>query len=110
MAAIKYWREAIIALLIAVIGVLVMVVLGKNVKIANTENERDQYKSALDYQNDTLLREGEKYEARLKQLPTEIEKITTRYVAVYNDIETWKGDENASDCDNAHAFLTGFNY
>ena len=72
--------------------------------------ERNQYKSALEFQNETLLNDSKKYEERLKTLPKQIEKITTRYKVIYENIDEWDGDKNATDCQNARDFLTGFNY
>lgn len=73
-------------------------------------NERDQLKSALEFQNATILHDAEEHDKKLKELPREIEKITTRYKVIYENIDTWDGDKNASDCDNADAFLRSFNY
>lgn len=75
-----------------------------------TINERDQYKSALEFQNTTLMRDAEEHEKRLKELPKVIEKITVRYKTIYENIDTWEGDDNASDCDNADKYLRSFNY
>jgi len=110
MSALIYYREIVIGILVIVIGVLGMVVMGKNVTIAEMEGELYQTKSALEYQSSELMQQDAKHKAALEALPREIVKIETKYKVIYDDIETWKGDENASDCKNAMDFLTGFNY
>lgn len=107
---IKYWREFAIAILAFLVVLMLALVEKKNVLIKHAENERDQYKSGLDFQNATLLNDAKKYEEKLKQLPKEITKIKTRYVAVYDRIDNYKEDENETKCVNALNFLNDFNY
>lgn len=104
---LKYWRELLIALLFFL---LVTTSLWLTNIIKTVENERDQYKSGLDFQNATLLNYAKKYEKKLKQLPKEITKIKTRYVAVYDGIDNYKEDKNETKCVNALNFLNDFNY
>lgn len=82
--------------------------LKKDVTIAKQETQ--QHKDALEYKNSTLLRESKKYDDKLKELPKEIEKITTRYVAVYQTIDNFIKDENETDCNASYRMLSTFNY
>lgn len=104
---LKYWRELLIALLFFL---WVTTSLWLTNIIKTVENELDQYKSGLDFQNATLLNDAKKYEEKLKQLPKEITKIKTRYVSVYDGIDNYKEDENETKCVNALNFLNDFNY
>jgi len=81
-------------------------------KISNTKlkAERDMYSIALEYQNSSLLKQKKEYDEKLSKLPTEIEKITVKYKVIYQGIDDWKGDENATDCENAGNYLRSFNY
>jgi hypothetical protein len=81
-------------------------------KISNTElrAERDMYSTALEFQNASLLKHKKEYDEKLSKLPKEIEKITVRYKVIYQGIDDWKGDDNATDCENADNYLRSFNY
>lgn len=79
-------------------------------RVKALEGERNEFKMALEFQNETLLKKAEEYERKLKELPKEIEKITNTYKVIYKNIDEWEGDKNATDCENARDFLTGFNY
>ncbi|HET8689322.1 MAG TPA: hypothetical protein VFM18_22155 [Methanosarcina sp.] len=76
---------------------------GKSLEIINEKlkNERDQYKTALEFQNAQILSQKADYEAKLKELPTEIEKIKTRYVTIYQQIDSIKEDGNATSFFNS---------
>lgn len=104
---IEYWRELIMASM-AIVLAFTLSYYPNRVKAL--EGERNEYKMALEFQNETLLNDAKKYEDRLKALPKEIKKITTRYQVIYKNIDDWKGDNNATDCENATDFLNGFNY
>lgn len=82
--------------------------LQKDITIAKQESK--QFEDALDHQNETLLRESKQYEDKLKELPKEIEKIVTRYVAVYQTIDNFVKDENETDCNASHRLLSTFPY
>lgn len=79
-------------------------------ELSEVKSERDQYKQALEFQNASLMEQKAEYDIKLAQLPTEITKIKTRYEVIYADINSWEGDTNATDCDNARDFLNSFNY
>jgi len=50
------------------------------------------------------------YEAKLVELPKEIEVIKTKYKTRYEYIQSWEGDSNASECNNTLSFLHSINY
>jgi hypothetical protein len=81
-------------------------------KISNIRLEADKniYKTALEYQNASLLKHKKEYDEKLSKLPKEIEKITVRYKVIYQGIDDWKGDTNGTDCQNADSFLHSVNY
>ena len=81
-------------------------------KISNTKLIADVniYKTALEYQNASLLKHKKEYDEKVSKLPKEIEKITVRYKVIYQGIDDWKGDDNATDCENADNYLRSFNY
>lgn len=104
---LSFWRE--IALLIAIIswcGTYWYLSNRLDVVVA----ERAIYEQALDFQNASLLKQKEDYEKKLSELPKEIEKITIKYKVIYQGIDDWKGDINATDCENADSYLRSFNY
>lgn len=104
---IEYWRELVMASM-AIILAFVLSYYPNKVKAL--EGERNVFEMALEFQNETLLKDKEEYERKLKELPREIEKITNTYKVIYKNIDEWSGDENATDCENARDFLTSHNY
>jgi hypothetical protein len=104
---LRFWRE--IALLVAIIswyGTYWYLSNRLDVVVA----EKALHEQALDFQNASLLKQKEDYEKKLSELPKEIEKITVRYKVIYQGIDDWKGDDNATDCENANSFLRSINY
>ncbi|MFA5040059.1 MAG: hypothetical protein WC464_00295 [Bdellovibrionales bacterium] len=104
---IKFWRE--IAILILTI-LVIFVYLWKDNQAKALEIDLAQYKSGLEFQNATILKEAEEHKRKLAELPKEIVKIKTRYEVIYENIDTWEGDKNVSDCENALTFMHSFNY
>jgi hypothetical protein len=102
-----YWR-----LVLELVFLLSLLVLLGLMKISNTKLIADIniYKTALEYQNASLLKHKKEYDEKVSKLPTEIEKITVRYKVIYQGIDDWKGDDNATDCENANSFLRSVNY
>lgn len=105
--ALQYWRELIMASM-AIILAFVLSYYPNRVKAL--EGERNEFKMALEFQNETLLNDAKKYEERLKALPKEIEKITNTYKVIYKNIDEWEEDANVSKCQNAHNYLNEFSY
>ena len=104
---LKFWREISIVLLSSS---LIFVYLWKDSQVQSATLELNQYKGGLEFQNAVILENAKKLEEKAKALPKVIEKIKTRYEVVYEGIETFKGDENETNCTNALTFLNGFNY
>ena len=104
---LRFWRE--IALLVAIISWYCTYWYLSN-RLDVVVADRALYEQALDLQNASLLKQKEDYEKKLSELPKEIEKITVRYKVIYQGIDAWKGDDNATDCENANSFLRSINY
>ena len=104
---IEYWRELTMASM-AIILAFVLSYYPNRVKAL--EGERNVFEMALEFQNDALLKDKEEYERKLAKLPKEIEKIKIRYKVIYESIDNWEGDVNATDCENASKFLNSVNY
>lgn len=104
---LKFWREIAIFILSVT---LILVYLWKDNQVQSATIEMNQYKTGLEFQNAVILENAKKLEEKAKTLPKVIEKIKTRYEVVYADIDTFKGDENETNCSNALTFLNGFNY
>ena len=104
---LQYWRELIMASM-AIVLAFVLSYYPNRVKVL--ESERNVFEMALEFQNDALLKDKEEYERKLKELPKEIEKIKIRYKVIYEGIDNWEGDINATDCENASKFLHSVNY
>ena len=104
---IQYWKYV----LVLVSFLLFSVSLGW-MKISNTElkADRDMYKTALEYQNASLLQQKKEYDEKLSKLPIEIEKIKVRYEVIYASIDSWEGDMNATDAENTDKFLRSIIY
>lgn len=105
--AVYYIREVLIVLLSTLI---VIVYLWKDNQAKSLEVELTQYKSGLEFQNAAILKEAEEHKRKLAELPKEITKVKTRYKVIYENIDTWEGDKNASDCENALNFMHSFDY
>ena len=103
----EYWKYVLVFVVLSLLSISLAWM-----KISNTKlrAERDMYSTALEYQNASLLKHKKEYDEKLSKLPTEIEKITVRYKVIYQGIDDWKGDENATDCENAGNYLRSFNY
>lgn len=99
----RYWREVAIMVLVFVSWSLYQ---GKEL----AQSEQSQYKFALDFQNSAILSNKADYERKLAELPKVIEKIKVRYKVIYEELDNWKGDENATDCQNADSYLRSIPY
>lgn len=104
---LRFWRE--IALLVAIVSWYGTYSYLSN-RLDVVEAERASYEQALEFQNASLLKQKEDYEKKLSELPKEIEKITVRYKVIYQGIDDWEGDKNATDCENTDSFLRSINY
>ena len=104
---IQYWKYILV-----LVSFLLFSALFGWMKILNTElkADRDMYKTALEYQNASLLQQKKEYDEKLSKLPVEIEKIKIRYEVIYTSIDSWEGDMNASDTENTDKFLRSIIY
>jgi len=103
----QYWWEI---LLVFIGSLFVYYVTSLQKEILVLKADRDMYKTALEYQNASLLQQKEEYDEKLSKLPTEIEKIKVRYEVIYQGIDDWEGDMNATDAENTDKFLRSIIY
>lgn len=101
---LQFWRESIIAILLAII------LWGYNVTIPNLKKDVIIAKQEKKVLEDVIISESDKYEKQLKELPKEIEKITTKYIRVYATIDNFVKDENETDCNASYRLLSTYNY
>ena len=71
---------------------------------ANLETEVVSKQAALDLQNQAIEALKVDYESKLAESKVTKTEIQTRYKVVYNTIEKFVKDENATDCDNLRKF------
>jgi len=102
-----YWKYVLVFVCFSLFSISLVWMTISNTKL---EADINIYKTALEYQNASLLKHKKEYDEKLSKLPKEIEKITVRYKVIYQGIDDWKGDDNATDCENAAAYLHSFNY
>jgi predicted nuclease with TOPRIM domain len=74
------------------------------------EAKLKQKQDQLAMQNILIAANKSEYEEAMEKLPMKIETIKTKYVSVYNDIEKYKGEANASDCNGAIDKLNDFDF
>jgi hypothetical protein len=103
----KYWLQLLSG---AMFVLLVLYISYLKIEIADTTSTMLQYKTALEYQNTSLLQQKKEYDEKLSKLPTEIEKIKVRYEVIYANIDDWEGDMNATDAENTDKFLRSIIY
>jgi len=103
----RYWSQLVLS---AILLLSLIYLIALKLELKSTIIERNQYKQALDYQNASLLQQKSKYDTKLAQLPKEITKIKTKYEVIYRNIETWKGDTNATELENVDNFLSSISY
>lgn len=109
--AIKWWREIVILLLMAVSSWMYFVSIPMlNDDVLSANQERDKFIQVVEFQNISMANQKIAYEEKLKELPKTLEKIKTEYVPIIERIETFKGDSNASDCENVTAFFSTIVY
>jgi hypothetical protein len=62
-------------------------------------------KAEIEVQNALILANKVDTDKRLKEVNEELVAITKRYQTLWDDINQWEGDKNATSCDNARNFL-----
>ena len=100
LAIKQYWCQ-ITLILIAAIGA--MWVQSLRVELVQSQSKLSQYQYALKFQNEAI--EAQRIDAeRLKNLPKTVERIKTRYITVYQDIEAIKDDNATILIDRLNSF------
>ncbi|MCI4437049.1 MAG: hypothetical protein JHC33_09610 [Ignisphaera sp.] len=99
------------------ISFLMLGLLVQYVKIASLKADKATVEADLKVangnvatQNILIASQKADFESKLKEAKKVSEKIHTRYVTTYTNIDSFKGDSNATDCENASAFLDTIKY
>gem|GEM_PF-4027876 len=77
----------------------------KETKIKELQEKVSLKKAEIGVQNATIAANKADTENNLKEVSAELLKINKKYNDFKDEVKNWKGDQNASSCDNARAFL-----
>lgn len=110
----KYWFEIMI-----VAGALM--VLGyikyQNVEINSLEKDKLVLQSKINEQKGFILAQNiaitsnkADYEEKLKQFPTVIKEINTRYKTQYETIYQWRDHNETHDCNSSMQYLNNYQF
>jgi chromosome segregation ATPase len=77
----------------------------KESQIKELQEKISLKKAEIEVQNAVILANKIDTDKKLKAANEETAAIMKRYRTLWDDIYKWKGDENATTCDNARAFL-----
>lgn len=103
---INNWKYIAIAFLVVALGLTIIV---KNKEISSLTIERNQYKSALEFQNEQIIKNKTEYDDNLAKANSKKEKIVIRYKVIYETIDNFGKDKNET-CDDSLRFLNDFSY
>ena len=77
----------------------------KETKIKELQEKVSLKKAEIGVQNATIAANKADTENNLKEVTAELLKINKKYNDFKDEVKNWEGDQNASSCDNARAFL-----
>ncbi|WP_060825900.1 hypothetical protein [Sulfurospirillum cavolei] len=77
----------------------------KESKIKELQEKVSLKQAEIGVQNATIAANKADTEKNLKAVNDELLKISKKYNDFKDEVKNWKGDQNASSCDNARAFL-----
>lgn len=77
----------------------------KESKIKELQEKVSLKKAEIGVQNATIAANKADTDKNLKEVTAELLKINKKYNDLKNEVKNWRGDQNASSCDNARAFL-----
>lgn len=77
----------------------------KETKIKELQEKVSLKKAEIGVQNATIAANKADTDKNLKAVNDELLKISKKYNDFKDEVKNWKGDQNASSCDNARAFL-----
>lgn len=101
--------------IIVFLAVIAFIELQRN-KIHNLQNDNEvllsqlsQYKYALAFQNEAIVKNKSDYDEDIKKLPTVLKTIDTKYKTQTQVIYEWK-DSNETDCNASMQYINDFNF
>ncbi len=77
----------------------------KEADIKELQEKVSLKKAEISVQNATIAANKADTEKNLKKVNDELFKISKKYNDFKEEVKNWEGDQNASSCDNARAFL-----
>lgn len=77
----------------------------KEAKIKELQEKVSLKQAEIGVQNATIAANKADTEKNLKEVSTELLKISKKYQDFKEEVKNWKGDQNATSCDNARSFL-----
>ncbi len=77
----------------------------KETKIKELQEKVSLKQAEIGVQNATIAANKADTEQNLKTVNAELLAISKKYKDFKEEVKNWKGDQNASSCDNARAFL-----
>lgn len=77
----------------------------KESKIRELQEKVSLKQAEIGVQNATIAANKADTDKNLKEVTAELLKINKKYNDFKDEVKNWKGDQNASSCDNARAFL-----
>ena len=77
----------------------------KEAKIKELQEKVSLKQAEIGVQNATMSANKADTEKNLKEVSAELLKISKKYQDFKEEVKNWKGDQNATSCDNARAFL-----
>ena len=77
----------------------------KETKIKELQEKVSLKQAEIGVQNATIAANKADTDKNLKEVSTELLKISKKYQDFKEEVKNWKGDQNATSCDNARSFL-----
>ncbi|MBN1839788.1 MAG: hypothetical protein JW802_07070 [Campylobacterales bacterium] len=77
----------------------------KEATIKELQEKVSLKKAEIEVQNATIAANKTDTDKNLKEVNAELTEISKKYRDFKEEVKNWKGDQNATSCDNARAFL-----
>lgn len=103
----KYWISILGGALI--IGMLIYIGFLR-LEVKAEKAEKEQYKYALSFQNEAIIKNKSDYDEAIKKFPTVLETIDVRYKTQTQIIYAWKDNNETSDCNDSLNYLNTYQF
>lgn len=114
---LQRFRDIVSPFYLYIMGFLLLMVLAqfiqiKTLKASLKEAKSDAYVSASQVELQNILIDSNKADfiENKKIAEKEIIKIKYKYETIYTNIDSFKGDKNATNCENAYSLLSNAKY